>query len=132
MEKKRFIALVVAVAVVTLGAVALGLSTINQPEPTSNENQKDVDNSNMSLNTPDPENGDTDEEPKVTTADIDMLEWLTYRNEDLGFEIKHPINWQVKDSDSKMTVYSDDYKMGLAVNIERSDKTLRDQVTILI
>lgn len=31
----------------------------------------------------------------VETAEIDTSNWVTYRNEELGFELKHPEGWEV-------------------------------------
>ena len=35
----------------------------------------------------------SDEEPTIITSDIDTSEWKTYRNEELGFELKYPADW---------------------------------------
>ncbi len=43
----------------------------------------------------------------INTEEIDTSDWQTYRNEELGFEIKHPSAWEVKEFKSACLGLSD-------------------------
>ncbi len=66
---------------------------VNQSKPNQDQNtQQNVD-----------QNTNQTQEPEVITSDIDTSDWLTYRNEELGFEFRHPANVTlVEESDDQI------------------------------
>jgi hypothetical protein len=59
-----------------------------------------------------------------TEEGIDISDWKTYQNDKYGFKLKYPKDWNITESDLKIIINSDNYKMGLAVTIEKIDFSL--------
>ncbi|MBU1998195.1 MAG: hypothetical protein KKE64_01725 [Candidatus Omnitrophica bacterium] len=84
MKPKKLLFLILSLAVITI-VVSGCLKTVNnEPEPGEGDN-----------------GGDT------TTGEIDTSDWLTYRNEEYGFEMKYPEDLQVVSGENIVKFQSD-------------------------
>jgi len=64
-----------------------------------------VGNVNTTTNTNQPTViDDTNKEPEVITTNVDTSDWKTYRNEELGFEVKYPPTWKVQKANNSLTL----------------------------
>ena len=67
-----------------------GQNTNNQsPTEQMQQNKQIIDNQELEIEI-------AQGEPKVITSDIDTSNWKTYRNEELGFELKYPREWEYR------------------------------------
>ncbi len=64
-----------------------------QGNENDNKQEQIVENNNENQNI---DNSNDKQEPEVITSDIDTSDWQTYRNEELGFEFKHHVDFSVE------------------------------------
>jgi len=60
----------------------------------------------------------TEPKEKTSTGGIDISDWKTYRNEEYGFEIKYPKNWEIKEEKIDYVNIAD----SLVINIKSKDE----------
>lgn len=101
-QKKLLLAvLMIIVAISLAGWIVLlrGYKT----EPNGNTNAANTNISNINTTPNDNING---QQLNVNNQPIDTSDWQTYRNEELGFEVKYPSGWQWKDlSDNAVELF---------------------------
>jgi hypothetical protein len=115
-QRKRL--LIGGLVIFIAGAVAIGIFMTNRPapaietpsveklkeeiqeEPTSTEVEK------PSRETPNEGISKQREESEEVSpiSEIDTLDWKTYRNEERGFEIKHPQDWEIYVGDPERSI----------------------------
>ena len=96
-DKKFITSLSIIVGVIVVAGIAVVLGIPNQPESTGRMVVDNKDDTNG--------NGEVSSPPEIITSDIDTSDWLTYRNEELGFEFRYPNSYIVKEQ-SNLENYS--------------------------
>ncbi|MEW6610398.1 MAG: hypothetical protein AB1352_02085 [Patescibacteria group bacterium] len=94
MTRKQLTTLILVLILVAAGATAL-MWSIKKPQ---SPNQLVAENGGKpTAPESQPQNNGTKPTPtpEVITSDIDTSDWKTYRNEELGFQIKYPNEWGI-------------------------------------
>lgn len=91
---KLILIIIIIVFVGIAGAVGFVLIFKDQNNNTSNQNisNANIANTNMAQNN---QNTNINGQSANLNVSIDTSEWETYRNEELGFEVKYPSGWFV-------------------------------------
>ena len=83
-QKKLLLAVLIIIIAISLAGWGVWLWSLRTPiNGNTNASNANISNVNTVSN--------------VNNQPIDTSDWQTYRNEELGFEVKHPSGWQWKD-----------------------------------
>lgn len=88
--QKQFTILIIIAVIIVIGSIVWGFTTSPYQEQTpaiyNGQNNEEP------INNQESKNGDG-EESEAITSDIDTSNWQTYRNEELGFEVRYSNDW---------------------------------------
>src|SRR3989338_5475983 len=100
---------ILAIAIIIIIAILAIAFWPKQDQP-SNTNQPVITEPDDNQSATNPEPTATTTEPEIITSDIDTSDWQTYRNEEYGFEVKYPKNWEYKIRESGLIEFADSSK----------------------
>jgi hypothetical protein len=112
MFKKSLIVITILILVLS-GGILVYASFLDKEEPT-----KPVDNT-LSNDTLEPNDNNEDNQNQDKTdndiSEIDISDWKTYINEEYGFEVKYPEDWQFNETKGGLEIYSFQPTMGYGI-----------------
>ncbi|MBI2415469.1 MAG: hypothetical protein HYV33_02265 [Candidatus Kerfeldbacteria bacterium] len=107
----------------TLAASLLLLVGAGCTQPTTNENKTNASNVNAVVVDNTNETANTEQGSEVDTSDGVLrspegeADWLTYTNEDYGFEFRYPKEWEIIENENYIGVYdAQSYKFAIKPN----------------
>ncbi len=110
---KKHLIIITILILISFGGILVYASFLDKEEPV-----KPIDNTlSNDISEPD-DNGDNQNQDKIKEDDIleiDTSDWETYSNEEFGFEIKFPEDWQFNETKGGLEIYSFQPTMGYGI-----------------
>jgi len=118
MPNKNILLIIGLLILISLGVIlGLRLSLKQKPQPTPPQSVQA------------PAISQPTQAPQQKQEPIDTSNWKTYRNEEYGFEVRYPTNWEVEESN--LFVYEDKYMPSIEFG-EKVRNYIRKRVNIVI
>jgi hypothetical protein len=101
------VSIIVIFIIIIIGVIFYGAKLTKKPAPIVEEKKEiplyEITTNTSTLTETKEKQETTKEEQKIT--EIDTSNWKTYRNEELGFEIKYPPDYKIVETEDSSSVY---------------------------
>ena len=102
-KNKLFLAGFIIIVAISLAGWGIWLWSLKTPT-NGNANNTNTANANISNTNAALDANANSQQLNVNSSSIDTSNWQTYRNEELGFEIKYPNDWRIESQDGSAII----------------------------